>query len=143
MPPLDRNYKFIDRVHDVQLLVSKFSGDLTSRNLTPLLEDLVQVESTHPHGFNRFSDLSELTGVSLSIQDIHRFAAHRREQYRGPSVKSALYAKDPLHYGLMRIYAAVLCPSAIEAAVFYTIAEADEWLAVPSPLLRSLSTEVA
>jgi len=63
----------------------------------------------------------------------------RRQEYHGLAVRSALYAPDPLSYGMMRMYGTMLYPSPIDVGVFYTYQEAAEWLGVPLPDVEVLT----
>jgi hypothetical protein len=126
-------YRLVDRVHASNLLLCAFSGVLSQESLLPLLEDLRAIERRYPQGFHRYSDLSAVEAIHLTTAEMREIAHQRRRDYRGPAVRSALYAPDPLSYGMMRMYGMMLYPSPIEVGVFYTHQEAADWLEVPIP----------
>src|SRR5262245_53779876 len=105
-----RNYTLVDHVSVSGLLLCKFTGVLSKEAVLPVLEDVREIERRYPEGFNRFSDLSEVGAVSLTIPEIHEIARQRAMDYRGPEVRSAIHTPDPLAFGMMRVYAAMLDP---------------------------------
>ena len=128
---MDKCYRLVDRVHASNLLLCTFSGVLSKANLLPLLEDLRDIERLYPQGFHRYSDLSAVEAIHLTTAEMCEITHQRRRYYRGPAVRSAMYAANPLSYGMMRMYGTMLYPSPIEVGVFYTHQEAAEWLGVP------------
>ncbi len=88
--------------------------------------------------FNRFADLSKLTGIHLDFMELEDIAAERREATAGrPPVKSAFLAVSAPAYGIARMFAALMEPSPIEVRVFRKIEAAAQWLGVPVEALNA------
>jgi hypothetical protein len=128
---MEKCYRLVDRVNASNLLLCTFSGVLSKASLFPLLEDVRAIERLYPQGFHRYSDLSAVEAIHLITAEIREITHQRRHDYRGRAVRSAIYAADPLSYGMMRMYGTMLYPSPIKVGVFYTHQEAADWLGVP------------
>lgn len=113
---------------------------MSRETILPLVAQVEALEKLYPQGFARFSDLSGLSEVTLSADTIREIARMRVEAYSGPEVKSAIFSPDPLAYGIMRIYAALMHPSPINVQTFYKTAEAAAWLTVPDDALAVNNT---
>lgn len=87
--------------------------------------------------FNRFADLTKLTGIRLDFMELADLAAQRRAAAEGRCpVKSAIFATGGPTYGVARMFAALMEPSPIEVQVFRKIEDAAQWLGVPVAALR-------
>jgi hypothetical protein len=91
--------------------------------------------------FNRFADLSKLTGLHLDFMELAELAAKRREAYKGRlPVKTAFLATSELAYGVVRMFASLMETSPIEVQVFRNAEDAAQWLGVPVEALRAEET---
>ena len=97
------------------------------------------IERRYPQGLHRYSDLSAVEAIQLMTAEMREITQQRHQEYRGLAVRSALYAADPLSYGMMRMYGTMLYPSPIDVGVFYTHQAAAEWLGVPLPDVEVLT----
>ena len=122
-------YKWIKN-DDSELRAISLYGELTYEILQDLLAELEELERLCPAGFNRFADLRKVEEFAVDSAEIKKIANRRLAGYRGPSVRSAILATDPLNYGMARVYAAMMEPSPIDVSVFYTLEECAEWLKV-------------
>lgn len=86
--------------------------------------------------FNRFTDLTGLERVDLSLEHVFKCAERRRKGYRGAKVKSAFFAVRMLPFSIARIYQELMEGSSIDVCVFRDRAEAAAWLGVPVGILN-------
>jgi hypothetical protein len=113
-------------------------GDLDGATARSMVKFIGFQESISDHPFDRFSDLSGLTGIHLDFIEIMDLAATRRATYDGgPPVKSAIFAPSRPAYAVGRMFAAMMDPSPIEVQVFLVIEDAAEWLGVPVEALNA------
>jgi hypothetical protein len=113
-------------------------GDLDGEMALAIAKFVGFEESKAEHSFDRFSDLSKLTGIHLDFIEIVGLAAMRRESYgAGPPVKSAILAPSKAAFGVARMFAVLMEPSPITVRIFRTIEEAGKWLGVPVEELRT------
>ena len=126
--PAEKNYLLIDQVASSGVLIAKVWGDVGIETALLLLGDLHTIEYEYPQGFRRFTDLGAIQSLTLSTEEIRVVTEKRREEYQGPAVRSSIYARDPVAYGMMRMYASMIDPSPIEVGVFYTMEESAKWI---------------
>jgi hypothetical protein len=119
------------------LLVARPKGVLNAE-MTERIVELIEIkEITFETGFNRFCDLSNLTGINLLTADIVKLADRRRRfNPNHVRVKSAFLAIDPLAFGVARMYGQLLNSPRIELSAFDNLQAAAEWLAVRPDCLR-------
>jgi len=86
--------------------------------------------------FHRFTDLTGLERVNLSLEHVFKCAERRRKGYRGAKVKSAFFAVRMLPFSIARIYQELMQASSIDVCVFRDRAAAAEWLGVPAKILN-------
>lgn len=130
---MEKPYTIIDRVESKGLLLAQFFGTLSFESVQPLVDDLQRFEKQYPKGFNRYTDLSAIKGITITTKDLHRIAERRRSEYAGPQVRSAIFTEDQLTFGMCRIYSAIVYPSPISVSVFYRREECAAFLGVQEP----------
>ena len=113
-----------------KLRAMSISGELTYDMLLNAITEMEDMERQNPAGFDRLADLRKVEEISLDSTEIRKISDRRLAGYRGLSMRSAIFASDPLTYGMLRIYAAMMEPSPIDVSVFYTLEECTEWLNV-------------
>lgn len=97
-------------------------------------------ESIADEPFNRYGDLSLLTGIHLDFIEVAVFAAERRAAYyEGAPVKSAILAISRAAYAVAHMFAALMERSPIDVRIFRTVEDAAEWLGVPPAVLQAES----
>lgn len=106
------------------------SGELNYDTTLTVVAELEEVERLNPEGFNPFTDLRKVESIPLSSEQIRAVTERRCSAYKGPPVRSAIFASDPLMYGMARIYMAMMEPSPIDVSVFYTLEECAGWVHV-------------
>ena len=87
--------------------------------------------------FDRFTDLSGLRAVRLSVHEVEEIASRRVARYHGAPVKSAILAFSPFDFGIARMYEQLMRQSPIEVRVFCRLSSASKWLNVPIEVLAS------
>jgi hypothetical protein len=86
--------------------------------------------------FNRFTDLSGLDRLDLSMEHVFKIAARRKGAYRGKKVKSAFFAVSMVTFAIAQLYEELMQGSSIEVGVFRDRAAAAEWLGVSEKVLK-------
>jgi hypothetical protein len=85
----------------------------------------------------RFVDLSRLTEVAVRTNHLFEFARKRAEQFTGvATVKSALFSKDWVGFGIARMYESLMRGTPIDARPFRDRITAAIWLDVPAEILK-------
>lgn len=96
--------------------------------------DYAEQETNEP--FNRFVDLSHLTAIELDFEYVVRASMHRRRVRVGQEqVKSAFFATTSYSTYLAKVHAILTDYTPLEVAVFSELADAADWLGVPSEVL--------
>ena len=87
--------------------------------------------------FKRFVDFSRLTEVAVRTNHLFEFARKRAEQFAGITpVKSALFSKDWVGFGIARMYESLMKGTPIDARAFRDRVTAAIWLDVPTEILN-------
>ncbi|HEY4757779.1 MAG TPA: hypothetical protein VIH43_04415 [Chthoniobacterales bacterium] len=85
----------------------------------------------------RFVDFSRLTEVAVRTNHLFEFARKRAEQFTGvATVKSALFSKDWVGFGIARMYESLMRGTPIDARPFRDRVTAAIWLDVPAEILK-------
>jgi hypothetical protein len=85
----------------------------------------------------RFVDFSRLTEVAIRTNHLFEFARKRAEQFAGITpVKSALFSKDWVGFGIARMYESLMRGTPIDARAFRDRVAAAIWLDVPAEILK-------
>lgn len=119
-----------------KLRAMSISGELTYDMLLNAITEMEDMESRNPAGFDRFVDLRKVEKITMDSEEIRNISDRRHIGYLGKLVRSAILASDPAMYGVARMYAAMMEPSAIDVSVFYTLEECLEWLGVAPEVIR-------
>ena len=116
---------------DLNLMVWQPRGVLDEPQVEEIISWLEQAEDEAQHPFDRFTDLSVLNAVELSIDYVYRVSLYRRLVYgeRTP-IKSAFYVVDSATAHLALTHAAVTVGSPLQVKVFQHKSAAAKWLGV-------------
>jgi hypothetical protein len=124
-------------LEDGALMVGRPKGVLDGELATKIVEFVEIKEALIETGFNRFCDMTRLTGVNLALNEIDAMAIRRREfNPNFVHVKSAFLALHPLTWGIVELYRSLLQSPRIEVRGFESIELAAEWLGVSAEKLR-------
>ena len=81
--------------------------------------------------------MSRLTEVAVRTSHLFEFARKRAEQLAGvTAVKSALFSKDWVGFGIARMYESLMRGTPIDVRAFRDRATAAIWLDVPKEILK-------
>ena len=85
----------------------------------------------------RFVDFSRLTEVAVRTNHLFEFARKRAEQFAAVRpVKSALFSKDWVSFGIARMYEGLMKGTPIDVRAFRDRVTAAIWLDVPAEILK-------
>ena len=111
-------------------------GVLDDRLLDEIGEWLCTIEKASPPE-KRFVDFSQLTEVAVRTNHLFEFARKRAEQFAGITpVKSALFSKDWVGFGIARMYESLMRGTPIDVRAFRDRVTAAIWLDVPAEVLN-------
>ena len=116
---------------DIHLLVFQPRGVLDEPSLEKAVAMMEKLEQEADKPFNRYTDLSKLDAIDLSLGFIYRISLHRRRVYeRQPPVKSAFYATSEASVRLARTHLMLTDQSPLQVQVFEDAGRAAQWLGV-------------
>jgi hypothetical protein len=110
-------------------------GTLTPALAGRMVAWLNEIEMDSEQPFHRFSDLTKLRTIEVSLSDIKEAAYWRRANYHGRSVKSAFLAHSDETLIIAHAYQSFMAGSKIWVKVFQSAKEAATWLGVPEEAL--------
>ena len=120
-----------------RLAICRVNGSFDGTFARQLLSFLLAVEedpSQHP--FNRLLDLSGVTEVHLTADEVSQFAKARRSATDHlPHFRTAIVAPSPLANGTARIYEMLMQSSKIQVSVFWEPNDAAVWLGIPGEVI--------
>ena len=116
---------------DLNLLVWQPRGILDEPHVEQLIDLLQRTEDEAKRPFNRYTDLSTLNAVELTLNYVLRVSLYRRVVYgERPNVKSAFYVADRETAQLAIAHATVAAGSPLQVNVFVHKNAAAQWLDV-------------
>lgn len=118
----------------INLTIWQPKGLITLSDITEELSHFVLLEKEKPK-FNRFSNLSECDFSCLNFEDVRQIYLLRKNEYKGEPVKSALFVKNDLQFGVARIYQTLMTETKIYVEIFKNPIECSYFLNVPLEIL--------
>ena len=109
-------------------------GVLNEAFADQVIEFIEMEESIQEAPFDRYADLSGLTHIRIGIDHIIH-TARRRRKVKQPA-KSALFADNPMTFGVAHSYELLMCDAMIEVRAFKERTAAAHWLEVPLKTLE-------
>ena len=109
-------------------------GVLNEAFADQVIEFIEMEESIREAPFDRYADLSGLTHIRIGIDHIIH-TARRRRRVKQPA-KSALFADNPMTFGVARSYELLMSDAMIEVGAFKERRAAAQWLEVPLKTLE-------
>jgi hypothetical protein len=109
-------------------------GVLNEAFADQLIAFIEMEENNQEAPFDRYVDLSGLTRIRLGIDHII-LTARRRRRVKQP-VKTALFADNPVSFGVAHSYELLMCDAMIGARAFRERTAAATWLEVPIKTLK-------
>jgi hypothetical protein len=105
-------------------------GVLSSKMAGRMVAWLQEMETDCAQPFSRFSDLTKLQKIEISLFDVQNLAYWRRTTYEGPLVKSAFLAQSDGSLAIAHAYLFLMAGSPIVVRVFENMQDAAAWLGV-------------
>lgn len=109
-------------------------GVLNEAFVDQVIEFIEMEERIQEAPFDRYADLSGLTHVRIGIDHLIH-TARRRRKVKQPA-KSALFADNPMSFGVAHSYELLMYEAMIEVRAFKERAAAAIWLEVPLKTLE-------
>ena len=117
-----------------KLLVWYPRGVLNDAFLDQVFDFIEMEEHIQDAPFDRYTDLSGLSSIRLGMNHVFH-AARRRRKVKQP-VRSAIFANDPISFGIAQMYEHLMDGGMIEVCAFERIAPAAAFLEVPVKALE-------
>ena len=109
-------------------------GVLNEAFADQVIEFIQMEESIQEAPFDRYADLSGLTHIRIGIDHLIH-TARRRRKVKQPA-KSALFADNPMTFGVAHSYELLMSDAMIEVRAFKERRAAAHWLEVPLKTLE-------
>ena len=109
-------------------------GVLNEAFADQVIEFIEMEESIQEAPFDRYADLSGLTHIRIGIDHLIH-TARRRRKVKQPA-KSALFADNPMTFGVAHSYELLMSDAMIEVRAFRERRAAAQWLEVPLKTLE-------
>ena len=109
-------------------------GVLNEAFADQVIEFIEMEESIQEAPFDRYADLSGLTHIRIGIDHLIH-TARRRRKVKQPA-KSALFADNPMTFGVAHSYELLMSDAMIEVRAFKERRAAAKWLEVPLKTLE-------
>jgi hypothetical protein len=109
-------------------------GVLNGAFADQVIEFIEMEESIQEAPFDRYADLSGLTHIRIGIDHLIH-TARRRRKVKQPA-KSALFADNPMIFGVAHSYELLMSDAMIEVRAFKECTAAAAWLEVPLKTLE-------
>jgi len=112
-----------------ELMLINLSGSVDNADFEELARRVREVEVTRPRTPHRLTDISLLTEIHLTFQSMSD-RIHLRKNIVFPNeFKSAIFAPEPLHFGVARMFQAINNHHQIDIQVFRELDHARNWVA--------------
>ena len=85
--------------------------------------------------FDRFADLSHISGINLTVSDVCAIAEIRAEDYKGTRVTTVFFVSSPLSYAVAAMYQQLMAETPIRIEVVVLLSAACHLLGVGPELL--------
>jgi hypothetical protein len=122
---------------DFRLLSWQPEGVLDDERADRVVEFLEFEEAKGAAPFHRYTDLSKLSHIQLSLDHVFTMARRRTKSYRGSAVKSAFFAVRLIGLTIAKMYQELMQDAPIEVCVFRDREAAANWLGVPVGILTA------
>ena len=110
--------------------VSRYFGNVTDEELIPAWAEFFEQGGWTP-GLNELADLSQADLAAVTTDGVRQLAVFTESAYQKRNIVSvlvAVYAPDPLPFGLARVYDAIAVDSPESLRIFKLRTDAERWL---------------
>ena len=109
---------------------ARLSGVLDHADLEAVTAEIERLEDQAPPK-DRVTDLTALTHIDVGFEEVFGLAMKRAQRKVSAPIRSALVAKQPVHYGFARMFQMLNDNPRIQIRIFATVEEAVQWLDSP------------
>ena len=127
------------------LIIWRPTGTLNTTKIREFINFLNRISKDKDPHFSRFIDLSHISGISVSYKDLFPIAKQRNAYYNRNvtrPVKMAFLSKNPLTYGMARMYIMLANDPHIEVNIYKTVEEVSEFLGVDISVISPHKTNI-
>ncbi len=110
--------------------LARLSGVLDRADLDAVTTEIERLEDEGPPK-DRVTDLTALTRIDVGFEEVFGVAVKRAQRRVSAPIRSALVAKQPVHYGFARMFQMLNDNPRIQIRIFPTVEEALQWLDSP------------
>lgn len=110
------------------ILWIRFSGALTPEGLTDLAPMVIAFEREHTVTPHRVSDLSEVTSISATYEDMSRFVRVRTMNPPKNPIRSAIVAVTAIQLGYARMFQTLNDHPLVKIEIFPDVSRAEAWI---------------
>jgi hypothetical protein len=111
------------------VLFARVFGAFTAPELNHLATEAEIAEASHPVSLDRITDLTAVERFEVGFQEIYSFALRRSAQRFSRVVKSAIVVREPVQFGIARVYETLNANPQIQLRILRSVTEATEWFA--------------
>ncbi len=108
-------------------LFARFYGVITAADLDRLASEVEVLEDSIPTAMDRIADLTAVERFEVGFPAIYILATRRRARQFSKPIKSAIIVRDPVQFGLARMFQTLNDNPQIEIRILYNVTEAQKW----------------
>jgi hypothetical protein len=109
---------------ELGILVCRPTGVLSNDNLHDIAVCRECLEAAGRADVNRFHDLTKVKGVNLHFEDLRKIADRETRFRQGrPTINACYWVPNPLLYGTIRMYQALMETRGVQVYVSYDLPE--------------------
>jgi len=109
--------------------LARLYGVITAADLDRLASAAEVVEDSIPTAMDRITDITAVERFDVGFPAIYILAGRRRARQFSKPVKSALIVRNPVQFGLARMFQTLNDNPRIEIRILHTVTEAKDWFA--------------
>lgn len=117
-----------------QLVIWRPIGILKTEKILEFIKFLNSYGEKHDPHFNRFIDLTHISGISVQYKDLYPIAEQRKKYFTAKltdKVKMVFLVDNPVTYGMARMYQTLTSNPQLNVIILKNIEEVSNFLGVP------------
>ena len=123
-----------------RLIIWRPLGILDTSKINEFIKFLEESSSKRDPHFNRFIDLSQISGISVEYQDLYPIARQRKSYFKNKirrKVKMVFLVKNPHSYGMARMYQTLSDEPTLDMHITESREEVSSFLGVDLSLITA------
>ena len=108
-------------------LFARLYGVITAADLDKIASEVEVIEDSLPTSMNRITDITAVEQFEVGFPDVNILAERRRTRVFSQPVKCAIIVREPVQFGLARMFQMLSDNSQIEVRILYSATEAKDW----------------